>query len=58
MAVAGDGKQVAAGVAVSRMCGAKKKGSYRVTKTGNAVIAEMNKIERIIAGGALCKPLD
>ena len=35
-----------------------KKGSYRVTKTGNAVIAEMNKIERIIAGGALCKPLD
>lgn len=36
----------------------KKKGSYRVTKTGNAVIAEMKKIERIIAGGALCKPLD
>lgn len=36
----------------------KKKGSYRITKTGNAVIAEMKKIERIIAGGALCKPLD
>lgn len=36
----------------------KKKGSYRVTQTGNAVIAEMKKIERIIAGGALCKPLD
>ena len=36
----------------------EKKGSYCVTKTGNAVIAEMKKIERIIAGGALCKPLD
>lgn len=36
----------------------KKKGSYCVTETGGAVIAEMKKIERIIAGGALCKPLD
>lgn len=36
----------------------KKKGSYHITKTGNAVIAEMKKIERIITGGALCKPLD
>lgn len=36
----------------------KKKGSYRITETGNAVIAEMEKIERIIAGGASCKPLD
>lgn len=36
----------------------KKKGSYRITKTGNAVIAEMKEIERIVAGGALCKPLD
>lgn len=36
----------------------KKKGSYHVTKTGNAVIAEMNKIEQIITGGALCRPLD
>lgn len=36
----------------------KKKGSYQVTETGNAVIAEMRKIEQIIAGGASCKPLD
>ena len=36
----------------------KKKGSYHITKTGNAVIAEMKKIERIITGGTLCKPLD
>ncbi len=36
----------------------KKKGSYRITKTGNEVIATMKKIEQIIMGGALCKPLD
>ena len=28
----------------------KKKGSYRVTKTGNAVIAQMGKIEKLIGG--------
>lgn len=28
----------------------KKKGSYHVTKTGNAVIAQMGKIEEIIGG--------
>ena len=28
----------------------KKKGSYRVTKTGNAVIAKMNELENIIGG--------
>lgn len=28
----------------------KKKGSYRVTKTGNAVIAQMDKIEKLIGG--------
>lgn len=36
----------------------KKKGTYCVTKTGNAVIAKMNKIELLIAGGALCKQHD
>lgn len=36
----------------------KKKGSYRITKTGYAVIAEMEIIEQIIEGGAPCKPLD
>lgn len=36
----------------------KKKGSYRVTEIGNAVIAKMKQVERIITGGALCKPLD
>lgn len=36
----------------------KKKGSYCVTETGNAVIVEMKKIERIIMGGALCRSLD
>lgn len=36
----------------------KKKGSYCITKKGNAVIVEMKKIERIIVGGTLCKPLD
>lgn len=28
----------------------KKKGSYYVTKTGNAVIAQMEKIEKLIGG--------
>ena len=28
----------------------KKKGSYRVTKTGYAVIAQMGKIEKLIGG--------
>ena len=28
----------------------KKKGSYRVTKTGDAVIAQMGKIEKLIGG--------
>lgn len=28
----------------------KKKGSYRVTKTGNAVIAQMEKIEKLVGG--------
>lgn len=28
----------------------KKKGSYRITKTGNAVIAQMKKIEKLIGG--------
>lgn len=28
----------------------KKKGSYRVTKIGNAVIAKMNELENIIGG--------
>ncbi len=28
----------------------KKKGSYRVTKTGNAVIAQMGKIEKLVGG--------
>ncbi|MBQ3134247.1 MAG: winged helix-turn-helix domain-containing protein [Oscillospiraceae bacterium] len=28
----------------------KKKGSYRVTKTGGAVIAQMDKIEKLIGG--------
>ena len=36
----------------------KKKGTYRITKSGNAVIAKMKDIERIIAGGTSCKPLD
>ena len=28
----------------------KKKGSYRVTKTGNAVIAKMKEIEKLVGG--------
>lgn len=28
----------------------KKKGSYRVTKTGNAVIAKMQEIEKLVGG--------
>lgn len=28
----------------------KKKGSYRITKTGNAVIAQMGRIEKLIGG--------
>lgn len=28
----------------------RKKGSYRITKTGNAVIAQMGKIEKLIGG--------
>jgi len=36
----------------------KKKGSYCVTKTGYRVLAQMKRIERIIMGGTLCKPLD
>lgn len=28
----------------------KKKGSYRITKTGNAVIAKMGEIEKLIGG--------
>ena len=28
----------------------KKKGSYRVTKTGNAVIAKMEEIEKLVGG--------
>lgn len=28
----------------------KKKGSYRVTRTGNAVIAQMKKIEKLVGG--------
>ena len=36
----------------------QKKGSYHITETGNAVIQKMEKIEQIIAGGAVCKSLD
>ena len=28
----------------------KKKGSYHITRTGNAVIAKMNEIEKLIGG--------
>ena len=31
-----------------------KKGNYFITKRGNEVIAEMEKIKQIIAGGASC----
>ena len=36
----------------------QKKGSYHITETGNAVIQKMEKIEQIVAGGAVCKSLD